>query len=299
MTARDAPPDQEAAHAESAAELARRAGELARLEALVQAWEPAQQALWSAMKTGIEDLHAEALRRLIRALKDDPAAMPALRRAVGDPLLYQVLLFHGLVKEPLESRVRRALDAVRPALAEHGGDVELVAVLPPDTVQVRLVGSCQSCPSAGETLSEGVEKSIRELCPEIRHVQRVSRAAPEPGGTQPLRFVSPFARAQDAGWVDVCALSDLPEGGMAVRSIQGRPLLLYRHGDAVACMDNACPHMGLPLDGGLLQDGRLHCPHHGFVYLLETGECMTVPEVQLAVHAVQVKGDRVAVRLQA
>ena len=40
------------------------------------------------------------------------------------------------------------------------------------------------------------------------------------------------------------------------------------------------------------------CPYHGFVYLLETGECLTVPEVQLAVHAVKVVGERVAVRLR-
>jgi nitrite reductase/ring-hydroxylating ferredoxin subunit/Fe-S cluster biogenesis protein NfuA len=254
----------------------------------------------SALKTGIEELNAEAFRRFIRGIKLDPAAVPALRQAVTDPFVYQVLLFHGLVKEPLESRVRRALDEVRPSLKEHGGDVELVAVKLPDTVEVRLVGSCQSCPSSGETLSEGVEKSIKALCPEITTVTRVSRGAPEltADGAQVVRFVSPFARQQDAGWVDVCALADLAEGGMAVRAVEGRDVLLYRKGDSVSCLDNACAHMGMPLDGGQLENGTLRCPYHGFVYLLETGECLTVPEVQLAVHAVKVVGERVAVRLR-
>ncbi len=300
MTARDTPADLDAARAESASEFDRRVQELARLEILAQSWEPQQQGVLSAIKTGIEQLNAEAFKRLILALKGDAAASACLRSAVQDPFVYQLLLFHGLVKEPLEVRVRRALDDVRPSLKEHGGDVELVAVKLPDTVEVRLVGSCQSCPSSGETLSEGVEKSIKALCPEITTVNRVSRGAPEvtADGAQVVRFVSPFARQQDAGWADVCALTDLEEGGIATRSVDGREVLLYRHGDSVSCLDNACAHMGMPLDGGQVDGGTLRCPFHGFVYLLETGECLTVPEVQLAVHAVKVVGHRVSVRLR-
>jgi nitrite reductase/ring-hydroxylating ferredoxin subunit/Fe-S cluster biogenesis protein NfuA len=304
MTARDplpeAPPDANAAHAESAAELARRAEELARLEALAQGWEPAQLGVLRALKTGIEELNAEAFKRLIRALKGDTGAAAALRGAVRDPLVYQVLLFHGIVKEPLEHRVARALEEVRPMLKQHGGDVELVAVKFPDTVEVRLVGSCQSCPSSGETLSEGVEKSIKALCPEITTVTRVSRGAPEVGadGSQIVRFISPFARQQDTGWADVCALVDLQDGAMVSCSVEGRDVLLYRRADSVSCVDNACAHMGMPLDGGQLTEGKLRCPYHGFEYLLETGECLTVPEVQLAVHAVKIVGERVLVRLR-
>jgi nitrite reductase/ring-hydroxylating ferredoxin subunit/Fe-S cluster biogenesis protein NfuA len=303
MTARDTPELDaalDATHAESAAELERRATELARLEALTQHWEPAQQGVLSAIKTGIEELNAAAFRRLIRALRSDEAAAAAMRKAVRDPLLYQVLLFHALVKEPLEQRVRRALDEVRPSLREHDGDVELVAVKFPDTVEVRLIGSCQSCPSSGETLSEGVEKAIKAHCPEITRVDRVSRGAPEvhAGATQVVHFVSPFARQQDAGWADVCALDELREGEVATRTVEGREVLLYRHGLQVSCVDNACAHMGMPLDGGTLVDGTLRCPYHGFEYRLDTGECLTVPEVQLAVHAVKVSGARVAVRLR-
>ena len=308
MTARDTPPDLKADQAadqaaiwdESAAELARRAEELARLEVLAQGWEPSQQAVLSAIKTGIEELNAEAFKRLIRALKGDAAAAAALRQAVRDPLVYQVLRFHGVVKEPLEHRVARALDEVRPMLKTHGGDVELVGVKFPDTVEVRLVGSCQSCPSSGETLSEGVEKAIKALCPEITTVTRVSRGAPETTaeGAQVVHFVSPFASQQDAGWVDVCALNELVDDAMVSRTVDGRDVLLYRHGEGVSCLDNACAHMGMPLDGGQLEGGTLRCPYHGFVYRLETGECLTVPEVQLAVHAVKVVGARVAVRLR-
>ncbi|MFM7505906.1 MAG: NifU family protein [Rubrivivax sp.] len=305
MTARNAAAAELAAvqaegAADGAAEFAHRVDELARLETLAQGWEPQQQAVLSALRTGIEELNAEAFKRMIRALKADPAAAATLRSAVHDPLVYQVLLYHGIVKEPVESRVRRALESVRPSLKEHGGDVELVAVKLPDTVEVRLVGSCQSCPSSGETLSEGVEKAVRALCPEITVVNRVSRGAPETtaDGAQVVRFVSPFARQQDTGYVDVGALAELADNGICTRSVEGREVLLYRRGDQVSCLDNACAHLGMPLDGGEVDGGTLRCPYHGFVYLLETGECLTVPEVQLAVHAVKVVGERVSVRLR-
>ena len=317
MTARDTPADMpnaqmdaqaeaqahaqvQQAHAESQAELERRVNELARLEVLAQGWEPAQQGVLSAIKTGIEELNAEAFKRLIRALKGDAAAALALRSAVRDPLVYQVLLYHGVVKEPLEHRVARALDEVRPSLKQHGGDVELVAIKFPDTVEVRLVGSCQSCPSSGETLSEGVEKAIKALCPEVTTVSRVSRGAPQaaPGEAQVMRFVSPFARGDDVGWAVACSIDELHDGAVTSRLVEGRNVLLYRSGDVVSCLDNACAHMGMPLDGGLVDGGTLRCPHHGFVYLLETGECLTVPEVQLAVHAVKVVGSQVSVRLR-
>jgi len=285
---------------DGADELARRADELARLEALVTDWDEGRLGILTAIKTGIEELNAAAFRRLIRALRDDDAAAAALRRAVRDPLVYHVLRFHGLVKEPIEHRLERALAEVRPFLASHGGDVELVAVHLPDAVDVRLVGSCQSCPSSGETLAEGVETAIRRHCPEVLHVRRVSRGAPAaPGSAQPVRFISPFARAGDAGWTDLCALDELPDGDVVSRSSGGRELLLYRAGERVSCFDNACAHMGMPLDGGEVADGTLTCPYHRFSYLLETGECLTVPEVQLAAHPVRLVGDRVSIRLEA
>ncbi|MGS0757883.1 NifU family protein, partial [Roseateles sp. GG27B] len=89
--------------------------------------------------------------RLIQILKEDDSARARLGLAATDPLIYGVLRFHGLVKDSLQTRVERALDEVRPFMATHGGNVELVALIPPDTVQVRLVGACHGCPASSQT----------------------------------------------------------------------------------------------------------------------------------------------------
>lgn len=277
---------------------------IASLETIVAAWDEQQRITVQALKSAIEDLHKEAFKRLIRTLKDDPAAGGRLRAALSDQVVYGVLLFHGLVREPLESRVQKALDEVRPFMATHGGDVELVAVKAPDTVEVRLLGACHGCPASGRTLTESVEKAIRQHCPEILHIHQVSRgrAGSKPlgnAGAATLHFVSPFAHPARDGWLAAARLNEIPDGGLLERTVQGRSVLLHRQGTQVSCMDNRCAHLGMPLEMGDIADGVITCPYHGFKYLLETGECLTAPEVQLTVHAVKVSGEHVHVRLEA
>ena len=53
-------------------------------------------------------------------------------------------------------------------LAAHKGDVELVDIDPDaNAVKLRLLGSCDGCPSSTVTLQMAVEKAILEAAPEI------------------------------------------------------------------------------------------------------------------------------------
>ncbi len=121
--------------------------EINRFEAIISDWDESQRCVVVGLKRSIEALHKEALARLIKNLKQE--SMPALRHAVGDEVVYAVLLYHELVKPPkppLTERVQAALEEVRPGLQSHNGDVELVAIKLPDTVEVKLIGTCSSCP---------------------------------------------------------------------------------------------------------------------------------------------------------
>jgi nitrite reductase/ring-hydroxylating ferredoxin subunit/Fe-S cluster biogenesis protein NfuA len=289
---------------DSATELERLAGDIDKLDLIIAGWEESYQLTTLALKSSIEALHKEALRRLIRALKDDPAASAKLREALNDQVVFGVLNYHGLLRQPLNVRIEAALAEVRPFMQSHGGNVELVAVKPPDTVEIRLVGSCHGCPASSQTLTEGVEKAIRQHCPEIININQVSRGQVSRGASeaaangQQVYFISPFASGATAGWVEACQLADIPAGNVLERTVKGRSVLLYRAGDDVSCVDNSCAHLGMPLEMGEVTDGVITCTYHGFRYLLASGECLTVPEVQLKVHAVRVKGASVEVRLE-
>jgi nitrite reductase/ring-hydroxylating ferredoxin subunit len=156
---------------------------------------------------------------------------------------------------------------------------------------------------------DGVEQSIRSHCPEILHIQQVSKGPAEASGTSgtdtqqaqdtsTIHFVSPFARHAEQGWVDAADLDEIAPGGILERRVRDRSVLLSLHDGSVSCLDNQCAHLGMPLDMGEVHDGVITCTYHGFQYRLSTGECLTAPEVQLVMHAVRVVGTRVQVRLE-
>jgi Fe-S cluster biogenesis protein NfuA/nitrite reductase/ring-hydroxylating ferredoxin subunit len=268
--------------------------DIERLETIVATWEESQQAAVGAYKLAIEELNGEALRRLVRALKTDPAALAAMKNAIADEVVYAVLRRHDIVKASLNERVEAALEGVRPMLASHGGDVELVKVKPP-AVEVRFIGACDGCPASALTFHAGVKKAVQDACPEITDIVQVKGL----GGSEEsgVRFVSPFALGDKGNWVAAGLLSEIPEGSVRSAIIGGGKVLLSRNGASVTCFQNACAHLGFPIHDGEIENGIITCPHHGFRYDLSSGECLTAPEVQLQSHAVRVIGPRVEVRI--
>lgn len=74
----------------------------------------------------------------------------------------------------LKEKINALMDEqVRPSLASHGGNVDIVDVKD-NKVFVRLTGGCQGCAGARMTLKAGVERIIREKYPEIEEVVDVT-----------------------------------------------------------------------------------------------------------------------------
>ena len=252
------------------ADLAGFLNDMARLETIFATWEETPRGAVEAYLRAIEALHGEALRRLVRALKTDPAALAAMKAALGDEIVYAVLRRHAIIKASLVERVELALQTIRPMLASHGGDVELVKVAPP-AIEVRFIGACDGCPASALTFHSGVKKAVEDACP--------------------------FELNATGNWLEAGALTEIPEGGVKAMEIGGEKVILSRRGAAVTCFQNACAHLGFPIHDGEVENGIIACPHHGFRYDLSSGECLTAPEVQLQSHAVRVTGSRVEVRL--
>ena len=66
-------------------------------------------------------------------------------------------------------RIEKALDEVRPFLANDGGDVSVVAV-EGTTVKVQFHGACVGCKVSDFTLKGGIETTIKKYVPEIGNV---------------------------------------------------------------------------------------------------------------------------------
>jgi Fe-S cluster biogenesis protein NfuA len=114
----------------------------------------------------VTELYGGALARVVDLVgAQAPKVMDEL---LGDELVSSLMLVHGLHPDGLEARVERALEGVRPFLAQHGGNVELVDIdAEVGAVLIRLLGSCDGCPSSAVTLQHAVERAIVDAAPEI------------------------------------------------------------------------------------------------------------------------------------
>lgn len=84
--------------------------------------------------------------------------------------------------DAIYEQVSRMLDReINPAVARHGGAVELVDVQD-GTVLVRLSGGCQGCGMASVTLRQGIEASLRRAIPDLRGLTDLTDHA---SGTRP------------------------------------------------------------------------------------------------------------------
>jgi Fe-S cluster biogenesis protein NfuA len=107
-----------------------------------------------------------------------PADWPALgignviRRHIrgGEPIV-AAAYFEDLPSEgDLKWAIRDLLEReINPAVAQHGGWVELIEVRK-NNVYLRLGGGCQGCGAADVTLKQGIEKAIRSLAPLVGEI---------------------------------------------------------------------------------------------------------------------------------
>ena len=73
-------------------------------------------------------------------------------------------------EQTFEEKVKNIIEAIRPNLQSHGGDIELVGTDEDKNVKVRLQGACQGCPGAQMTLKMGVEQLLKQRIPEVKEV---------------------------------------------------------------------------------------------------------------------------------
>jgi Fe-S cluster biogenesis protein NfuA/nitrite reductase/ring-hydroxylating ferredoxin subunit len=231
----------------------------------------------------VTDLYGSGLERILEILAEqgklDDGTLSAL---AGDELVSGLLIIHGLHPESMEARVARALDSVRPYLGSHGGDVELQDVSPEGVVRLKLLGTCQGCPSSSVTLKFAVEEAIETAAPEVTAIDvveaekhaatpafipldsllvRMNHGGPADAGPHP-------ADQLEGSWEPVPEIADLEPGDVAGFRIGGYSILACRTGQDVYTYRDFCPRCEGSMAGAVLQralaaptgGGLLRCP---------------------------------------
>ena len=81
-----------------------------------------------------------------------------------DPLAGVELNLEGTVAEKVTQLLEQS---VNPSLAAHGGFATLVGVDEENQVYLTLGGGCQGCAMSRMTITEGIDRAIREAIPEV------------------------------------------------------------------------------------------------------------------------------------
>jgi Fe/S biogenesis protein NfuA len=118
----------------------------------------------------------------------DPESAPYMRDVVIDYVEdlqqsgFRIGNPNPIWTDPQAMAIQELLDTqINPAVASHGGHIELVDVHD-NIVYIRFGGGCQGCGMVSVTLNQGVEQAIREAFPEIREIVDVTDHA---AGTNP------------------------------------------------------------------------------------------------------------------
>jgi len=92
-------------------------------------------------------------------------------------------------------------------------------------------------------------------------------------------------------------VSEVPNFGKKAVTVNGQELLLLNiKGEIFAC-ENECPHQGSPMNSGIVKDGYISCPRHGYRFDLKNGKCLDNSAYTLKIFPVQIQGDEIHVDL--
>lgn len=117
------------------------------------------------------EFHGEGLARIVAAIEaGGVAGQRMLATLADDDLVGNLFVLYDLHPRSFEERVEAALEEVRPLLARHGGDVELVECMPDASIRLRLKGNCHGCASSQMTLKQTIEESLRAAVPDLTEI---------------------------------------------------------------------------------------------------------------------------------
>ncbi len=162
------------------AEVMVRVGELA--EELLSHPDPAVASKVEEMLDWVDAFHREGLGRLVEMIRSWRGEI-FLESVARDEVTGTFLATYDLGELPEDDTaaaeaVNAALEEVRPFVESHGGTISVDSIVD-GVVKVRMLGSCDGCPSSAVTLTGGVETALREHWPNFRRLEVVDPDAEE------------------------------------------------------------------------------------------------------------------------
>ncbi len=96
----------------------------------------------------------------------------------------------------------------------------------------------------------------------------------------------------------IASKSDLPAENQVKEFPCGDKMICVANvGGKISAMDNVCLHRGGPLGVGVIENGKVVCPWHGWMWDPNTGEAVHAPAAKVAVYPLKVEDEDVLVEI--
>jgi nitrite reductase (NADH) small subunit len=113
-----------------------------------------------------------------------------------------------------------------------------------------------------------------------------------------MSAIAPIGGAEDADWITVGTLAEIPRRGARVVRIDDRAIALFRASDdKVFALLDRCPHRGGPLSQGIVHGHCVTCPLHDWVIDLASGAATGPDEGETGTYPVRVADGQVLIAL--
>ncbi|MBV8377847.1 MAG: NifU family protein [Verrucomicrobia bacterium] len=237
--------------------------------------------------------YGQGLARILQLVDESgPEYQKVYQHLINDKVVRGLLLIHDLHPADLQTRLREALDHVRPYLQSHGGNVELIS-LTGQTARLRLQGTCKSCASSAVTLELAIRNAIEEACPDLAGFEVEGSAEKE----VPAATAAPSPERTKPNWITLESAPQLDDGAWMPVRVAGKRLVVCRVEGSLYAYRNNCPACNMPFDAGTLEAGLLCCPLGHRYEVRRAGRCAEMPTAHLDPYPLLVQEGMVKVAL--
>jgi nitrite reductase/ring-hydroxylating ferredoxin subunit len=102
---------------------------------------------------------------------------------------------------------------------------------------------------------------------------------------------------RSANYEFVGTIPEFSEGITRVFRFGVREIAIFQVDGRFYAVKNLCPHHGVELNLGSVENGKVRCPGHGFSFDLTTGACDRDPSLVASTYELKIEGDKVFIRL--
>ena len=213
------------------------------------------------------EMYGDGLRRIVELVHEqDPNLVHQL---ASDELVESLLLLHDLHPLDVDTRVRQALDKVRPYLGSHAGGVDYLGIDESGIVHLRLEGSCNGCPSSTLTVRMAIETAIEDAAPEVAGIEVAGMTEEEPapallqvGMGPPPGWHAPERPVDRSEWTTLPAFGPPTEKPVSL-SVEGTPIVVFAVRGELYAYRDACAHCGSSLASSTVNGNTLACESCG------------------------------------